>query len=212
MMKLNRFALACLACATLSAAAATAARAQGKSAQSDPLKPYASCAFDDGLEVRKSERLSSDEIYSRGVQTADGEKEVTRVAGYRMLLAYPKTDPFANVRPEKSREDAYAQDKRNVIDELKYMISTGKEMETQEPIRAAYNGFESYGLNRRTLEVGSTVGVYALFNDADRTITTVYFFNAKPKKRKFQTVEEWRTLKEHFLDNYTRCVNANAGR
>lgn len=187
-------------------------KAQRASDKPDLLKPYTFCTFDDGLRVVKYERLPKGEIYSRAAKTAAGEKEVTRIDSYRILVAYPGTDSFANIRPEKSRSDAYAQDKQNVIDELKYLISTGKEMETPEPIRAIYNGFESYGLNRRILEVGSTVGIYVLFHDADQTITTFYFFNAKPKKRKFQTIEEWRTLKENFLNNYTCCINRNSGR
>ena len=146
------------------------------------------------------------------MQTAAGEKEITRIDSYRILVAYPKTDAFVNIRPEKSRPDAYIQDKQNAIEELRHLISTGKEMESTEPIKATYNGFESYGLNRRTLEIGNTVGVYVLFNDTDQTITTIYFFNAKPKKRKFQTIGEWKTLKENFLNNYTRCINNNSGR
>ncbi len=146
------------------------------------------------------------------MQTAAGEKEITRIDSYRILVAYPKTDAFANIRPEKSRPDAYIQDKQNAIEELKHLISTGKEMESDKPIKATYNGFESYGLNRRTLEIGNTVGVYILFNDTDQTITTIYFFNAKPKKRKFQTIEEWKTLRENFHNTYTRCINSNSGR
>jgi len=201
-----------LAVASLIISLACTSYAQRTSDQSDLLKPYTVCEFDDGLKIVKFERLPKREIYSRGVKTADGEKEVTRIDSYRMLAAYPKTDAFANVRPEKSRPDKYVQDKKNAIEELKYLISTGKEIESTEPIKANYNGFESYGFNRRTLEIGNTVGVYVLFNDADQTITTIYLFNANPKKRKFQTIEEWRTLKENFLNNYTRCINHNSNR
>jgi hypothetical protein len=191
---------------------AAAGRAQRISDKPDLLKPYAVCVFGDGLKVVKAERLPKEEIYSRAVKTTEGEKEVTRIDSYRMLAAYPKTDGFANIRLERSRPDGYAQDKKNVVEELKYLIATGKEMEFAEPIKATYNGFESYGLNRRTLEIGTTVGVYVLFHDADQTVTTIYFFNANPKRRKFQTIEEWRTLKESFLNNYTACVNRNSQR
>lgn len=201
-----------LAVASLIISLACTSYAQRTSDQPDILKPYTVCEFDDGLKIVKFERLPKREIYSRGVKTADGEKEVTRIDSYRMLAAYPKTDAFANIRPEKSRPDKYVQDKKNAIEELRYLISTGKEIESTEPIKANYNGFESYGFNRRTLEIGNTVGVYVLFNDADQTITTIYLFNANPKKRKFQTIEEWRTLKENFLNNYTRCINHNSNR
>jgi hypothetical protein len=212
MLKLNRIVVVSFVTLFAYSSLLLNVKAQRSSDQPDLLKPYTFCTFDDVLRVTNYERLRKSEVYSRGVQTAAGEKEVTRIDGYRMLVAYPKTDAFASIRPEKSRPDGYAQDKQNVIAELKHLISTGKEMESAEPIEATYNGFESYGLNRRSIEIGNTIGVYVLFNDADQTITTIYFFNAKPKKRKFQTIEEWKTLKESFLNNYTRCVNNNSGR
>lgn len=212
MLKFSRLPIVCLVVLLVCNSSQSNVIAQRSSDQPDLLKPYTFCTFGDGLKVTKFERLPKGEIYSRGVQTAAGEKEITRIDSYRILVAYPKTDAFANIRPEKSRPDAYRQDKQNAIEELKHLISTGKEMESSEPIKATYNGFESYGLNRRTLEIGSTVGVYVLFNDTDQTITTIYFFNAKPKKRKFQTIEEWKILKENFLNAYTRCISSNSGR
>jgi len=186
--------------------------AQTASNEPDLLKPYTMCEFDDGLKVLSAERLPKKEIHSRAVETTNGFKEVTRIDSYRIFVAYPGTEYFANIRPEKSKPASYAQDKENVIDELRRLITVSKEVESSEPLRATHNGFVSYGYNRRTVEVGTTVGIYVLFNDADQTITTIYFFNAKPDKRRFQKIEEWRILRENFLNNYTRCINRNSNR
>jgi hypothetical protein len=54
--------------------------------------------------------------------------------------------------------------------------------------------------------VGNTLGISVLFSDADHHIVTIYFLNQNPKKRKFQTIEEWRTLRDNFLKRYTTCA------
>jgi len=53
------------------------------------------------------------------------------------------------------------------------------------------------------------LGIYVLFSDVDRTITTFYFINQNPKRKRFQTVEEWRVLRDVFLNTYITCVKSN---
>ncbi|HLM03505.1 MAG TPA: hypothetical protein VK400_20795 [Pyrinomonadaceae bacterium] len=185
-------------------------QAQKTDEQADSLKSYSACTFDDGLTVKKARRIKG--VKNRAVQTADGHKEVSRTNSYEILVTYPNTDIFASIRPEMSQANSYEQDKKNVLESLKHFISLSRDLESNEPIKATYNGFESYGLNRSTVNSYNTIGQYVLFNEADKTITTIYFFNAKPKNRKFQTIEEWRELRDKFLNNYTRCINTNSNR
>jgi hypothetical protein len=185
-------------------------QAQKTAEPNDSLKSYSVCTFDDGLTVKKARRIKG--VKNRAVETADGSKEVSRTNSYEILVTYPDTDVFASIRPETSEANSYEQDKKNVLESLKYFISASRDLESNEPIKATYNGFESYGLNRNTVNSYNTIGQYVLFHDTDKTITTIYFFNANPKKRKFQTIEEWRELKEKFLNNYTGCINTNSNR
>ena len=185
-------------------------QAQKTDDQTDSLKSYSACNFEDGLTVKRARRIKG--VKNRAVETADGYKEVSRTNSYEVLVTYPKTDVFASIRPEQSELSSYEQDKKNALEGLKYAMSTSREMESSESIKSTYNGFESYGTARTTVDRYGTVGIYVLFNDTDKTITTIYFFNAKPKKRKFQTIEEWRELRDKFLNNYTRCINANSNR
>jgi hypothetical protein len=170
----------------------------------DTLKPYTSCQFEDGLKVVQVDRLPKGVTF-RTETTLSGEKKISLADGYRVMVAYPKTDFFANIKAEKSNPDDYAKDKETVIEGLKWAIAHGKEMESQEPIKVSYNGFEGYALNRQSL-IGNTLGITVLFSDADHHIITIYFLNQNPKKRKFQTIEEWRTLRDSFLNRYTSCV------
>jgi len=174
----------------------------------DSLKPYTSCRFEDDLKVVQVDRLPKGVTF-RTVTTSSGEKKVSLADGYRVMVAYPKADFFANIKAEKSNPDDYAKDKETVTEGLKWAIANGKEMESQEPLKVSYNGFEGYAMNRKSL-VGNTLGITVLFSDAEHHIITIYFLNENPKKRKFQTIEEWRTLRDNFLNRYTSCVKVNS--
>ena len=174
----------------------------------DSLKPYTSCQFEDGLKVVQVDRLPKGVTF-RTETTSGGEKKVSLVDGYRIMVAYPKTDFFANIKAEESNPDDYAKDKETVTEGLKWAIANSKEMESQEPLKVSYNGFEGYAMNRKSL-VGNTLGITVLFSDGDHHIITIYFLNQNPKKRKFQTIEEWRALKESFLNRYTSCIRGKS--
>ena len=185
----------------------------------DPLKFYTSCKFEDDLEVVKVDHIVKKKNEPRAVRTASGEKEISRIGSYRVMVRYPKADYyFANIRPEKSLPTSYAQDKQAAIEGLTHSMATAKFMETEKPIVGTYNGFEVYKGNRTVIEIldekgrkiteVNTIGTDLLFSDADQTITTVYYFNTRtPKNRRFQTVAEWRVLRERFLNQYTKCVS-----
>lgn len=87
-------------------------------------------------------------------------------------------------------------------------MSVGKEMDSQEPVKVSFGDYEGYGSSRRTL-IGNMLGIYVLFSDADHAIITVYFINQNANRKRFQTIEEWRVLREQFLQTYTACIKNN---
>lgn len=200
------------------------ASAQQPSRPPDPLKSYTSCRFGDELEFVKIDHVVKKKNEPRAVQTAGGSKEISRIGSYRVMAQYPKADYFfANIRPEKSLPERYVKDKEAAIEGLKHSVATAKFMETGEPVKEIHNGFEVHKSSRTVIEIHdekgakirevNTIGIDILFSDMDQTITTVYYFNTRtPKNRRFQTVAEWRVLRERFLNQYTRCVNSNSGR
>ena len=170
----------------------------------ESLKPYTTCEFEDGLKIVQVDRLPKDVTF-RKENTSSGEKQISLADGYRVMVAYVKTDFFANIKAEKSDPTKYATDKDTAIEALKWAASTSKEMESQDPIKVSYNGFDGYAINRKSI-MGNTLGITLLFSDPNQHIVTIYFLNQSPKKRKFQTIEEWRTLRDNFLNRYTACV------
>lgn len=177
------------------------------------LKPYLSCKFDDGLKIVETSRHrqwnSTDKF--RLVKINGVEERVSVIDGYKIMFAYPDTYFFANVKAEQSDPESYAKDKETLIRLMQWLPSTSKEMETPEPIKVTSHGFEGYAVNRKTI-FGDTLGMYTLFSDANRQVLTIYFLNQPAEKRKFKTIEEYRTLRDGFLDKYTSCIQSNMSR
>jgi hypothetical protein len=177
--------------------------------KSELLKPYLSCKSDDGLYVKEvTQRSKSAENY-RTVRTAGGEKKVSVVDGYRVMFAYEKAHYFfANVKIEQSKVQEYASDKEAIIESIKYlpfyenvpakMVYRGK---------SDFNGYEVYGADMDVIDKGGVLGIYVIFSNTDNVIVTVYFLNQGREHRRFSKIEEFRSLRDNFLNRYTRCIN-----
>ncbi len=177
------------------------------------LKPYLSCKFDDGLKIVETSRhrqWNSPDKFRR-VKINGVEERVSLIDGYRIMFAYPDTYFFANVKAEQSDPQSYAKDKETLIRQMQWLPAGSKEMETPEPIKVTSHGFEGYAVNRRTI-FGDTLGMYTLFFDANQQVLTIYFLNQPAEKRKFKTIEEFRVLRDRFLDKYTSCIQSNMSR
>jgi len=178
------------------------------SQRDDSLKPFTSCDLHDGLKIVQVDRLPEN-VKSRTVKTSSGDQKISLADGYRVMVAYNEhRDWFANIKAEKSATPDYERDKQTAIENLRWAASVGKEMESQEPIKVSFGDYEGYGSSRRTL-IGNVLGTYLLSSDVDHTITTFYFINQNSKKKRFQTIEEWRVLRDDFLKTYTACVEKN---
>jgi hypothetical protein len=187
----------------------SAARSLAQSSErDDSLKPFTSCDLNNGLKIVQVDRLPKN-VKSRKVETSKGDQKISLADGYRVMVAYNEDkDWFANIKAEKSVTTEYERDKENVVENLKWAASTSKELESQEPVKISFGEFEGYATSKRTL-TGNMLGIYVLFSDADRTITTFYFINQNAKRKRFQTIEEWQTVRDEFLKTYTGCVKNN---
>ena len=187
----------------------SAPRSFGQSSKrDDSLKPFTTCELDNGLKIVQVDRLPKD-VKSRTVTTSKGEQPISLADGYRVMVAYNEDkDWFANIKAEKSVTAEYERDKELVIEGLKWAASTSKELESTEPVKISFDEYEGYATSKRTL-VGNMLGIYVLFSDANHTITTFYFINQNAKRKRFQTIEEWRVLRDQFLKTYTACLKTN---
>ncbi len=121
------------------------------------------------------------------------------------MFAYPNTDFYANVKAELLPAANYAQLKGFLLENLQH-LGHGNIMNSTLPSRL--NGFEAHGLDREKLE-GGVLGIYLLFDDSSRVATTIYMLNQEPQEQKFQTIEDYRHLRDRFLAGYTACIRSN---
>jgi hypothetical protein len=168
------------------------------------LTPYTSCQFSDGLQIVHIDPLAQG-ITTREVDTDSGPRQIDMQAGYRIMFAYPDTDFYANVKAELLPAANYSQLKQSLIDNFQY-LAHGNTLNTG--LHSPLNGFEIHGLDREKLE-GGVLGIYLLFDEQAHVVITIYLLNQEPQYRKFQSMEEYRKLRDQFLNTYTACIRNN---
>lgn len=172
--------------------------------ESDALVPYVSCQFSDGLQIVETDPLAPG-ITSREVDTDSGSRRIDMKAGVRVMFAYPDTDFYANVKAELLPAANYPQLKQFLLDNFQYLAHGNI---VNSSLHSPLNGFEAHGLDREKLE-GGVLGIYLLFDNSAHVVTTIYLLNQEPQSRKFQTIEEYRQLRDRFLVSYSACVRKN---
>jgi hypothetical protein len=153
------------------------------------------------------DRLPEHSRKPRVVQTDNGEVTVTVVDGYRILYNNKKDVAFVNLKVELSDEKSYGHDKKNLIDNLKYMNSHSTRMESKDLIELQMNGYTIYGLSRATIEVGSILGTFIMF-PGDGVVVYFYFNNLEPEDRNFESVDDYKKQRDQFIDAYTKHLRA----
>ena len=182
----------------------------------DPLKPYTICKLPGDLKVKEVTRRPKSMEKYREVTTAKGAERVSVVDGYRVMFAYKDLFYFfANVKIEQSDAASYSQDKEKIVNQLKNYASTKEATGIIYTDKTMLNGFEHYGTDRDKIDVGGTVGIHVFFYDVGHLIITVYLLNQDDKNktsillggpRRFHNIDEYRMLKDDFLNHYSECL------
>jgi hypothetical protein len=165
---------------------------------------YTSCRFDDGLAVVETSPLAPG-IHARTVQTLKGPRQIEMVEGRRVMFAYPEKDFYANVKVEILQEKNYVETRKFLIDNFDYMLASADGSTRNYGLKPMQHGLDVLGLDREKLE-GGVLGVYLLLDDSSGMVTTIYFLNQEPKGRSFQTMAEYRAMRDRFLSIYMACV------
>ncbi|MEI9979774.1 MAG: hypothetical protein WDN23_12425 [Edaphobacter sp.] len=167
-------------------------------------QPYTTCKFGDGLQVVDTSPLALG-VTTRTVPTMNGTSDVEVLAGRRVLFSYPDKDYYANVKVEVLSGKNYADEKQALIGNFDYLLATGKGNGRNYELKPTMHGLDVRGLDRDSLE-GAVIGYYLLFDDSLHVATTIYFLNQEPSVRSFQTMEEYREMRDRFLATYTVCA------
>jgi len=188
--------------------------AQSKN-NSDPLRPFTTCKLEGGLKVRQVDRRPKAAEKYRKVETDKGQETVSVIDGYRVMFAYKDLlYYFANVKIEQSDAQSYAQDKEVIVRSLKNLASTKQATKSIYADRIELNGFEHYGADRDVIDVGGVMGIHVLFDERRHLVITIYVLNQDngpgniffKNKRRFNDINEYRVLRDDFLDGYSACL------
>jgi hypothetical protein len=188
---------------------AGSATAQQKANPDAVFQPYTTCKFSDGLAVVETSPLALGTT-TRTVPTIKNSRDVEVLTGRRVLFTYPNKDYFANVWVEVLPAKNYADEKQALIDNFDYLLATEKGNGRNYDLKPMMHGLDIRGLDRDQLE-GAVVGFYLLFDDSSHVATTIYFLNQEPSVRSFQTMEEYREMRDRFLTTYTACIAPKQG-
>jgi hypothetical protein len=170
----------------------------------DPLRPLLSCPFGNGLQARSIERWPGN-TPSRMVQTSSGPKQVSVADGYRMLLAFPHTAPFVNLKLERSQPGRLAADRTAILAQMTSFAATPGA--TVAPFKVIErNGIEIMALNNPTLDGGGVISIYTLISERDNLIATAYLLNQKPAQRKFQSYQQYQAMRDDFIYALALCM------
>ena len=104
---------------------------------------------------------------------------------------------------ELSDKKSYVKDQKNLIENLKYLISHSTGMESKDIIELEFNGYKAYGLSRGSIESGSTLGTFVMFPGNGVTVY-FYFNNLTPEYRNFESLEDYKKQRDRFIDEYTK--------
>jgi hypothetical protein len=154
------------------------------------------------LTAAAPERIPKDAPKFRKVNVKAAWAEISVMDGYRILYNNKKGVPFVNLKVELSDPKQYAKDTANLLENLKYLNSDSKDMETKGLIKLYFNGYRIYGISRNNIENGMTLGTFVMF-PGNNTIVYFYFNNLKPEFRNFENLTDYKTQRNGFMGNYT---------
>jgi hypothetical protein len=175
----------------------------GQTENASTLRPYIHCdGFAGGVRGVILERRPQTARPWREVGFGGMSQPVSVVDGYRVTYSYPRTFRFANLRAERSHPSRYVDDKQIVTLSL---VEMAKADRNTELVDFSDWGFSGQTLTKRELS-GTTLGMTQIFSDEDSVIVTIYFMNQLPEHRRFQTHEEFISLRDDFIRGYIECV------
>jgi hypothetical protein len=166
------------------------------------LLSYAGCPLGGNLRAVSINPRTAGAPPERSADSDSAKQAVSVADGVRVMLAFPESDPFVNLKIERSVPGHYAADKQIILDQLESMARR-KRGAAGKVERSMDRGIDIAALNNSTLE-GGIVSMVTLFDERQEIIATAYLLNNR--RRAFQTFEEYQGLRDRFIGDLTSCM------
>jgi len=171
------------------------------SAQDSNLKRFTTCNLGPDFQIVQADGPVSDIAWPAPIK--GGEVSIPVEEGYRVLVTYREDEPFGNLKVERIPKKQYPDARINLLSSFDFLSS---EPSMDAKVRSQkINGVTFYGVDRAKL-AGGVLSVYALFQDDQSVIVSMYLLNAEPAERKFNTLAEYKTIRDEFLNAFSKCV------
>ncbi len=155
-----------------------------------------------GLVAQDPVRISASADTFRQIKTNMDVVTISRLDGYRILYNNSKGKPFLDLKVELSAPDRYGTDTIELIENLKYLKVM---LPGMQYVTLPVNGYTIYGLTHSSVEDGTMLGTFAMFPGHN---TVIYFnlINLKEPYRTYLSIEDYISVRDNFLDAYTRYL------
>jgi hypothetical protein len=170
--------------------------------QQRALQAYGECKLKDFV-VEETDYLPHS--IARTIKTTTGEQTVVVSEGARVLITY-KDRPFLNLKVERFDKSSFHKDKSTLIDGVAQAAAGSNDMDTSALKMRLSNRIEIYGIDRKQLE-GGVLSIYLMVDEKNLIVMTGYFLNDYPEERKFNTVEEYRVIRDLYIKSFTECLS-----
>ena len=184
--------------------AALAAQAQDRTA--DPLAPLAQCINRSQFQFKTQDRLPASAT-TRIVRMKAEERRVSTADGYRLMLFRKSSQPFVNLKIERSADGWFAADREAIVAYMQEM-SAGSRLPQQLPLETdTRQGVEVLGLNNASIaETPGIISFYTLLHAVSGTVATAYVLNQPADRRDFATDAQYQALRDQFIAALAHCM------
>ncbi len=178
--------------------------------RNNELFPYIKCKCGDDLKIVEVSHLPYQLPRYRTVFISKTDQDTVSVLdGYRTMYSFENTKYFfANVKVERSDQMKFTTDVEAIKNSSKYIVESVGDDNIDYMNETIINGIKTTWYERKQIDIGGTVGTYTLFKESENLIVTVYLLNQRENNRRFTSIEEFKVLRNAFLDKLTKCINS----
>lgn len=168
----------------------------------DPLRAAVQCGYSGGLHALDVTHAVP-RTKQRTVATASGPMLVSVADRYRMRLAFPGTDPFVQLKLERSLPEQFEADRTAILAQLTWFTAQPKAPQLMVlPAR----GIEVLGLDEASLSGAGVIGVYMLIVPSSGVVATAYLLRQASSRKAYADYPRYVLLRDRFLSELATCL------
>lgn len=173
----------------------------------DTLAPILTCIAQGNLQLAKTNRLPA-HIQFRQVMTTEGNRKVSTLDGYKLILETAPNVMFVDLKLEQSDAKLFSEDRVAIIAQMQKVYQSKMTPAKPIPFKKLHD-IEIIALDQLSLDVNGPLSMYTLLSESRAVIATAYMMNQPAELRAFKTMREYEVLRDQFIDDLVGCLKAD---